>query len=392
MARIAEADMIRQRYSVCAVFPALGLLAGLELVAGCSPTYYFVRQEPVGNSSMADPREPTMRAELARGSGYYLGQVPSTTADGMSPPVTYGIIDVGYKLPLVTLSYGSRLNDTIPDLPYDRHTRAIQVATPVVFHLIWDPFSPSRSSPIVDTDYEFGGWLAYRAGMSDTFTTRPRWEFRSGVYLGHISTHVGDEYVTHAQADPNLPFPRINVSHEPWRLNFGFRRTAPRRTKEQQFFDFEQIYLQLEGPSFHNWSGNEIWYQLAPAELDGLTPSQLAPTGYGLDGFIAVDWRHYMGKMRTQTEHGDRARPEHLNAAVQIGWMKVFAYDPVTFGNRERYAPTLNVVFGYTFDESMVHSLAAEPYVRYSIGPNPYGQLRNDDRFSLIAFGVRWSL
>lgn len=365
------------------------MLAAVALTTGCSPTYYFLRQEPVGNSSFADPREPAMRAELGKGSGYYLADVPATT-NAESPRVTYGVIDVGHKLPLVTVTHG-RLDDHQPELPYDRHTRALQVSTPVVFHLLWDPFTPRRSSPIVDTDYEFGVWLNGRMGLSAADTSRPRWELRPGVYLGHISTHVGDEYVTHAQADPTFAFPRINVSHEPWRATFGVRRTSASRVRGKQFYDFVQAFLQLEGASFDKWRGGSIWYQLEPNELDGLTAAQLPPTRYGVDGFVAADWRHYLGKMRMQTEHGDRARPASLNVAAQAGWMKVFAYDPVHFGDHEHYAPTVNVVVGYTPDESMVFSLAANPYLRYYRGPNPYGQLRNDDDFSLLAFGVRWS-
>lgn len=220
----------------------------------------WFRDELARSESVANDRESVMRVELARGVGYYLGDVPATGIDPRSDPRTYVIVDVGYINPV--LVFLNRAPEPRPDPGYTSGQQAIQISVPVAFHVFWDPFTNEYSNPIINTDYEFGLDVSVRRGIG-----RMR-ELRFGGYVGHISTHIGDEYVIHGRDDPTFPFARINVSYEPWRLNGSFRQFVGKDADHPGFFSYWQLMAQVEGSSWHGGDGGR-YYVVCDGRAEG---------------------------------------------------------------------------------------------------------------------------
>jgi hypothetical protein len=103
---------------------------------------------------------------------------------------------------------------------------AFGVWIPVSFHMVEDFLDDS--SPIINTDYRFGGQLkAQRA-----FEGQRSLSFK--LQVGHESTHLGDEFTLHA-VTTYPDFERINVSYEYWEYGIGFELLSEAMSLEWRF-------------------------------------------------------------------------------------------------------------------------------------------------------------
>jgi len=369
----------------CAAGIALLSLAAI----GCNRHHLdhtWFRDERVRNVPEADFRQPITRAELAYGSGYYLANAwRAPTADyGRSRP--YVIVDVGNPTPIIAWSNQPIGNPPAPVFaPYDAKGSGtnkgeqssvpwtMQFTIPIAFHLFWDAFT--TNNPIVDTDYTFGFDLSARTALAAGT------EQRFGVYWGHISTHLGDEYVISGR-QTGAPFPRVNVSMFPWHVNAS-QRWYYGGTAANGARSYVQITGQLDGPcvSCHDTA----FYYTYASETDGVSIPTIGP---GVEPTLALDWRWL--KRWFQVANPEAAltlEPSSWNAGLLLGRRRIFPYLPTTSA---RYGTEINATFGYRFPATVGPGVNyVELYARGYHGPNPYGQLRNQASFSLVALGAK---
>jgi hypothetical protein len=409
---------------------AAALALSASLLTGCAHRAWFT-DTGARPTRLSNPREPLMRVELARGSGYYLAP---TLRDADAPygrPRQYLLVDIGYLNPVVAFS-NRRLDADEVEQPYLHaapawtvsppapgsafggataaasgspgsrrdHQKTFQLSVPVAFNLYWDPFTENQ--PILDTDYSFGVDAGLRFAPADGQ------ELRVGAYAGHISTHLGDEYVIAARAAsrdrPSIPFDRVNVSYWPIRGSASWRwygyevpKTsatpaaspvgASRTAGDMRYFvqvaaDAEYSCvpgLKCAGPGY---------YQVYPGEA---SPARVRLIEDAWEGSVSLEGRWYTAAYGSgSTVAGTSKRPGSVNAGVTLGARRVFPYGSAgALADTDRYGAALNVVVGYAFPITpFMNARYAQPYVRYYRGPNPYGQFRNQREAYFAGLGV----
>lgn len=379
-----------------------------------------------------------MRVELAWGSGYYLAPTQRPPDRAVGSPRHYLLVDIGYLNPLVAFS-NRTLDEPDPEQPYlaeapnwvtspapagaglggapsvssasgsapdsrRDHQKTLQVSVPVTFNLYWDPFTTNE--PILDTDYSFGVDVAYR------FAPTNGRELRFGGYAGHISTHLGDEYVIAARAAsrPGTPFDRVNVSYWPVRGSFTWREfwrerpvhpgahratlgadaagsttattsavpgAAASSTRANTSGDV-RYFLQFGGDLEYSClppikCDDNGYYQAYPGEAN---PARVPLIKDALEGSVSAEFRWYTKPYGSgTTPKGTTSRPGSWNLGFTIAERRVFPYGNVA---PPRYGTAFNFVAGYAFPiNPFMNARYVQPYVRYYRGPNPYGQFRN---------------
>ena len=350
------------------------------LLTGCASSQsIWFRNEEARNRSIANHREAAMRVEGGFGSGYERAtpRTPATSRYGDSRQ--YAIVDAGNENPIYTYSSCSIVPN--PKIPYGtcgecgrEHRRwSVQTTLPVTFHLLWDAFT--GTNPIVDTDYEFGLDESLRLSITDD------WEMRTGLYIGHLSTHIGDEYTIGARQQG--PFPRINVSYFPARGNVGARRyfKAPNSHRSRSWV---QAYAETQWPNFLSPGDTSHFYQTDPIELNGVS---IPLTGGNWESFLAIDGNYYLPGHYSDKDESDKRIPAAIVAGVWLGYQKVFPY--LESQGRRDMRPAVNVVAGYAFPSGLTRAARTELYLRAYAGPNPYGQLRSQRSFTLFTVGAR---
>lgn len=361
------------------------------------------------------------------GPGYYLADESGGFRLGDQRP--YAVIDVGYANPLWSWTNrtqnwadGAEVERPLgmldadgcavvsvvenPDCEGARGPAAkpgwiAQLSLPVAFHLLWDPFT--HNAPIVNTDYEFGAEVALRRAITQ------QQEVLGSLYLGHISTHVGDEYTIHAVGQAT-PFPRVNVSYEPMRVAAAWRRFGEPAGDSWGGFPRSRFELvgNIESSCWPLMCGTEPYYDVQPSESDGYT---VPMTREGIEGSIGIvhSWLEtgcalgspvltsLVGCKPITFRQAHKTRiPAERFAGILLGWQNVFPYDPENGPAtaptiRSKPKPVLNVVVGRSFQRPVSNALRAAWYLRYYRGPNPYGQLRNEAEFNLVSGGLTFS-
>jgi hypothetical protein len=367
--------------------PALVCSAiGTLLLAGCGPRIRWLSESGARTTRVSNLSEPTMRVELARAPGYYLA------ASGRAPNEAYGkarqylLVDVGYANPVVAIS--TKPLDPDPDAPYKacneepgltsksdyRCQRTLQLTLPVAFHLYWDAFSDN--APILDTDYTFGFDLSGRTAIWRNT------EQRVGVYWGHISTHIGDEYTIAARAAGNrFPFDRVNVSYWPARVNASTRWYRPGNVGARSFI---QLAAEAEHSCFPGLGcSSEDYYQLFPGEAD---PRRVPLIGPGTEGSVSLEGRHYVRRSTSGGITNDTTRPGAIAWGMSVARRRVFPYglDP-----GRAWVPSVDVIAGYAVGvRPFAGARRVLLYSRFYSGPNPYGQFRNQRNYHFVGVGA----
>ena len=365
---------------------AVVVAALLAAQGGCAG-HSFLRDEGARTVPEADYRAALMRVELAQGKGYYLANALRDSGQLYGNPRRYLIVDAGHATPVFALSSKPLLDDVTK--PYDarngvppvvrgtdrRGQATVQFTIPVAFHLFWDPFT--FNEPIINTDYTFGFDLSGRTAL------REGTEQRAGVYWGHVSTHLGDEYVISGRSIPGAKFPRINVSYFPWRANASHRR----------YFDVipgfsARSYLQLAGQLERSClvCNDTGYYYTFRGETQGLTIPLIRP---GLEWTVTGDW-HLLTFTAPATESTsiETVEPPSVDVGFLVGQRRIFPY--LNPDSAQHYGLATNATVGYRFPVGTSRaSNYTEVYLRWYRGPNPYGQLRNQKDFYLYSLGLK---
>jgi hypothetical protein len=354
----------------------LGVVSALYVTTGCGPKVGWLRESGTRTTRISNWSEPLMRVELSRGAGYYLAPDRKSAGSPYGKDRQYLLVDVGYANPIVALS--NKKLDQEPDAPYtacgDRPAdlgdgsdyscqTTLQLTLPVAFHLYWDAFGDN--APILNTDYTFGFDLSGRVAL---WTNT---EQRVGVYWGHISTHIGDEYTISARSESGaFPFDRVNVSYWPSRLNVSNRWYGKGVVGERPF-------VQVAAEAEHSclpFAGceSEDYYQLFPGEAD---PSRVPLIGPGTEGSVSVEGRLFPKRKESGLATEPKLRPSAFAWGASVARRRVFPYHSES---SKAWVPAVDLIVGYGVGvRPVVGARQVLMYARYYRGPNPYGQFRN---------------
>ena len=362
--------------------------AVLLATSSACAAHSFLRDEGARTVPEADYRAALMRVELAHGKGYYLANASRDSGQLFGNPRRYLLVDAGHATPVFALSNRALPPDVTkayeaPGGGVDvlggttqpaQHT--IQFTIPIAFHLFWDPFTFNQ--PIVNTDYTFGFDLSDRTAL---------WlntEQRLGVYWGHVSTHLGDEYVISGRSIPGAKFPRVNVSYFPWRVNGSQRWYSTTEFRGSSARSYKQVGAQLEGACLRcNDTG---YYYANRSETQGIPIPIIRP---GLEWTASAEWHELVNWKRPAGPPTVASlEPPSVDVGFLIGSRRIFPY--LNPDSAQHYGIATNATVGYRFPvgSSRVANYTGV-YLRWYRGPNPYGQLRNQKDFYLYSLGLK---
>lgn len=356
---------------VCAVLSAC--LLGASGTACSVKSTAWVHETGARQLRLSDRQEPMTKVQLVQGSGYYLDPGRDDQADAYGPSQPYLLVDVGALNPVLAVSNKDLAAMDHPDMPFGSGEWALQVSLPIAFHLWWDAFSDNN--PILNTDYTFGGDVALRRSFGDAG------ELRLGAYVGHISTHLGDEYVIAASADRGpQPFDRVNVSYWPMRARAGWTMSNTRFDGDSRTKWLVGLIGEVERT---NRDRHDFYYSLFPGEAD---PARVPLVQTRTEGSATLDWRYYFGT-GVGSGSGDASVARHLRAAVTVASRAVFPYHNALTSAENHWS--MDAVTGYAFPGRLkIGGRQAMAYLRYYRGPNPHGQFRNQTAISQAGLGL----
>lgn len=353
----------------------VALALGLSFSStGCALHTAWVQDVGARQVRISDRQEPSTKVQLVQGSGYYLDPERDSPSDAYGPSQPYLLVDVGALNPVLAVGTTDLSAIDHPDMPFEAGKWALQASLPVSFHLFWDAFSDNN--PILDTDYTFAGDVAVRASFGDPG------ELRAGVSWGHISTHVGDEYVIAARREQGgVPFDRVNVSYWPMRFRAGWTWSNAAFDNAPETRWLLSAIGEIERT---NRSGSEFFYSLYPGEAD---PSRVPLVTTRHEPSVTVDYKYFRGESGLGAPAADVSGGDYVRAAVTMARRTVFPYHNGLTEAEGRWA--VDAVVGYAFPTRVkLGARQAMVFVRAYRGPNPYGQFRNQERFRHVGIGL----
>jgi hypothetical protein len=266
-------------------------------------------------------------------------------------------ISVGKEIPIV--GYESHLNKAGALVP---GSFGVGLWFPIGFHLIED--FKDDSAPPIDTDYRFAP-LGLKAQYA--FAQMPgagAWRLGLRFFLGHESTHLGDEFTIHARAlYPS--FERINVSYQWADVTLGLERDG---TGLQAVWSWK---LQA-GAQVVVLSGNNSYYSTDPLETGG---AYVAPSHNRTEPYASFE----VQRMPTLLPSWG------LFLAVDARLRNVYNYDKVDPAQSEDRQPSFNVMIGTR--PAVPDWISPDFYLRGYYGVNPAGQFRNQRDYWLFGVG-----
>ena len=336
--------MKTKRPAVFAVFCILDMLLLLSSSrAECQALWTF-EDRPYYPPLIAGVREPHISAlALARADRM------SFMVSDQSPRRVWDI-DVGAELPIIgwepeggTIGFGLWL--------------------PIDFHMIED--FVDDSAPIVNTDYRFGLMAKVRGALRD----EKAWAVR--VFVGHESTHLGDEFSIRGQRTFPREFERINVSWE--FLDIGVLYEWPTRCAAWNARAGATMTLPFE----------DTYYSTGPESITQSPRGPVTESKNWVDPYagLEVNWDEVFELKRSVGYD--------LYLSSEVRWRSVYDYHKTRPDAAEERQVSLNLIFGIKESGSGTGIGRASPFVRYYNGVNPHGQFRNQRSYTELGVGVR---
>jgi hypothetical protein len=276
----------------------------------------------------------------------------------------------------------------------------------VSFHMLED-MGKDPSNPIINTDYRFS--LAklkyYRVISVSPPTTGPnpvrRWKslaFRADLYH-HESTHLGDEFVINGQgAHPE--FERQNVSFEFWDLTGAFNWERGDGLKHS----VRGGTTGLVNPSNGYYSDHTLMFPEESRRDVAKSKRNFEPyvqyeffaphrTKNAVDPFGTPGGGAVPGPA-LQSGAGAFERPARWAPFVSMDLRQriVLNFKKESADIKEDTQWSVNLLGGIRSQPGNFRFAIKEIYLRYYYGVNPHGQLRNQDDFWLIGFGVNFAV
>jgi hypothetical protein len=265
-------------------------------------------------------------------------------------------IDLGVELPIVGWESRRSVNGRVPQGAF-----GIGFWFPIDFHMIED--FVDDSAPIINTDYRFGGMIKLQYGLG-----AERW-LGLRMFVGHESTHLGDEFSIVGQRTYPMTFERINVSWE--------------------FLDLTALYEAVRESMFYSVRGGvtyslkDSYYQTDAASITQSPIGPVTPSKSRIDPYLGIE-AEWEEMIRLGTGWGP-------HASVEIRWRSIYDYHRASADMREERQASFNIIAGIRQTGTGGALGRASPFLRYYHGVNPHGQFRNQRDFRVYGVGLRLS-
>ena len=237
---------------------------------------------------------------------------------------------------------------------------------PLSFHMIED-MGKDESNPILNTDYRFGGMVKAQWGLPHQWG--PIQDGHVGlryVFLGHESTHLGDEFTLAATRIYGRAFQRVNVSYEYWELGGSF---------EPNVLADGRLRLRLRGGVIRVFDQQKGWYDSRLLQPFGDT---IAPSRRNVEPYLGVDLSLHPGANGFAPFGSFDFRDRTV-----YGYARNSAADP------DDVQGSINILAGVHHVRDNAN-IQPSYYVRYYYGVNPAGQFRSQKNYQLFGIGIRF--
>ena len=265
-------------------------------------------------------------------------------------------IDLGAELPVLGWESRRAINGRVPAGAF-----GIGLWIPIDFHMIED-FVDS-SSPIINTDYRFGAMLKLQYGLGTD-----RW-LGVRTFVGHESTHLGDEFSVVGQREFPTTFERINVSWE--------------------FVDVTALYEAGAGSMFYSLRAG-FTYSLKDSyygtDAESITESPIGPVTASSNRVdphagVEAEWEELIA--------GGSGPGWGPYVSLEARWRSIYDYHKSDPEADEERQLSLNFILGLRKAGAGGGLARVSPFVRLYHGVNPHGQFRNQSDFTVIGVGLR---
>ncbi len=218
-------------------------------------------------------------------------------------------------------------------------------------------FFERETAPVINTDYRFGTeiLLQYSPNKS-VHSFFKSYHFRL-VPIFHESTHIGDEFSLHGYHQ--IPeFKRINVSYEAWKIFLGFNNIRNNQIGNLRAeIGYQRLMPYKVG-----------YYDIDPLEVQGSE--------------ISLSKARDLWSLKAEYSYPLNFSHSNMHEVIASSALKreiKFGYTPE---NPEQWTWSVNFYFGYRIPIKHTPNQIGL-YYRFYNGIVPYGQLRDEDGFSL---------
>lgn len=267
-------------------------------------------------------------------------------------------IDVGAELPIIGWESGSDEQGILPE-----NGVGWGLWLPIDFHMIED--FVDDSAPIVNTDYRFGLMAKLRRQFADEKAVAVR------VFVGHESTHLGDEFSITGQRRFPREFERVNVSWE--FLDLGVLYEWPAWGKAWNARLGATMTLPFE----------DTYYSTDPGSI---TQSPRGPVTE------SKDWIDPYAGLEVTREEIFRTKRDvgyDFYVSTEVRWRSVYDYHKTRSDAAEDRQASLNLILGIKENGRGRAIGRVSPFVRFYNGVNPHGQFRNQKNYTEMGIGLR---
>lgn len=275
----------------------------------------------------------------------------SFMVDDQSPRQVWDI-DLGAEIPL----FGRKFENDLEGFGF---------WIPIDFHMVED--FVDDSAPIVNTDYRFG----FMAKVRRTVAEDRAWAVR--VFVGHESTHLGDEFSIVGQRVFRREFERIDVSWEFLDVGVLYEWPGPR----------EKSTWNVRAGATMTLPFGDTYYSTSP---DSITQSPRGPVTESknwIDPYagLEVTWIEAFKPRRTVGYD--------IYLSTELRWRSVYDYHKTRPDAAEDRQTSLNLILGIKENGSGRVIGRASPFIRFYNGVNPHGQFRNQKSYTEMGIGLR---
>lgn len=265
-------------------------------------------------------------------------------------------ISLGKEIPI----FGYEVGIDDPDTPLPPHAWGIGLWMPINFHMVED--FKDDSNPIINTDYRFSGMVKFQKGISESSRVGARFQF------GHESTHLGDEFSLAARRT-KPDFERINVSYEYWEYGGSFEKDVG-----ENYFTFRHGGIGL-------WKPDKGFYSDTLLEPNSRT---IARSKRNFEPSFGLQWIY---------DHKIAGSGWGPFASLDVRHKTIYDYNKPSRDVSEDKQVSWNILIGVRRTGAKRYQKGIpELFFRFYHGVNPNGQFRNQRDYSLLGFGVHFSV
>jgi len=268
-------------------------------------------------------------------------------------------IDLGAELPLFGRDSRSDFNGVSPP-----GAVGFGIWIPIDFHMIED--FVDNSAPIVNTDYRFGLMAKLRRSLGDD----KAWAVRA--FVGHESTHLGDEFSIVGQRRFPREFERIDVSWEFLDLGALYEWRVG-----------EKAAWNVRGGATMTLPFGDTYYSTDPGSITQSPRGRVTESKKWVDPYAGLEV-NFEGLIPSKGSVG-----YDLYLSSELRWRTVYDYHKARPDAAEDRQASLNLILGVKKNGSGKGIGRASPFIRFYNGVNPHGQFRNQKDYTELGIGLR---